>query len=123
MEPMTPVGVENWLRRSVSALTKAESDLRDARDEETDADIAYRSAHRKAMFHPDCPRVTRGGTTTAERDAWVDEQCAEEWQTYRLAVAKRESAQDSLRVKRDVATAVQSIGALVRTAYSTAGQS
>lgn len=120
-EAMSPIGIENWLRTCVTELTNAERDLRTARDEETNADIAYRSAHRRAMFNPDCPKVTRGGYTTAERDAWVDEQCAFQWQQYRLAMTKRESAQDSLRTKRDIATAVQSIGALVRTAYNLAG--
>jgi hypothetical protein len=73
------------------------------------------------MLSPECPTVSRGGTTTSERDAWVDAQCAEQWQSLRLAQTRREAAQDHLRTQRDIATAVQSIGALVRTAYSMAG--
>ncbi|MGW1680522.1 hypothetical protein [Saccharopolyspora sp. NPDC002376] len=122
-EPLSPVQIEQKLRQCVTDLTKAEGALSTARDAETQADIAYRSAYRRAMLSPDCPRVTRGGYTTSERDAWVDEQCAEQWQDYRIAQTKREAAQDHLRTVRDVATAVQSLGALVRTAYAMAGTS
>lgn len=119
--PMSPVEVEHRLRQCVSRLAKAEKALRDARDEETNAEIVYRQAHRRAMFSGDCPKVTRGGYTTAERDAWVDEQCANEWRAYRLAIAKREAAADHVRISRDIAVTVQSIGALVRQAFSMAG--
>ncbi|MEV0085235.1 hypothetical protein [Saccharopolyspora sp. NPDC050642] len=122
-ESLTPVQIEQKLRQCVTDLTKAEQALRAARDAETHAEITYRSAYRRAMLSPDCPKVTRGGYTTSERDAWVDDQCSEQWEAYRLAQTQREAAQDHIRTVRDVATAVQSIGALVRTAYAMAGTS
>ncbi|MER7014527.1 hypothetical protein ABT324_24145 [Saccharopolyspora sp. NPDC000359] len=122
-ESLTPVQIEQKLRQCVTDLTKAEQALRTARDDETQAEVDYRSAYRQAMLSPDRPKVTRGGYTTSERDAWVDEQCAEQWQVYRIAQTQREAAQDHLRTVRDIATAVQSLGALVRTAYAVAGSS
>lgn len=119
--PLTPVQVEQKLRQLVTDLTKAEQALRDARDAETAAEISYRSAHRRAMLSGECPKVTRGGYTTAERDAWVDDQCAEQWADYRIAQARREAASDHVRIQRDIAVTVQSLGALVRQAYAVAG--
>lgn len=122
-EPLTPMQVEQKLRQLVTDLTLAEKSLREARDREVDTELSYRAAHRKAILSEDCPRVSRSGVTAADRDAWVDERCADEWQAYRLAQAAREAAQDHVRTVRDVAVTVQSIGALVRTAYSMAGTS
>jgi hypothetical protein len=104
-------------------MTKAEQALRAARDSETDAEIAYKRVYRRAMLSPKCPKVTRGGFTVTERDAWVDEECAAEWERYRLAQTACQAAQDHVRSVRDIAVAVQSIGALVRTGYSVAGAS
>lgn len=120
-ESLSPLQVEQKLRQCVTALTQAEMTLREARDKETDAEIAYRSLYRRALLSGDCPKVTRGGYTVTERDAWVEEQCAAHWEAYRRAQAAREAAQDHVRTQRDVASTVQSISALVRQAYSMAG--
>lgn len=120
-EPLSPAQIEDKLRRCVTDLTNAENDLRQKRDAETEAEIAYRAAHRKAMLSSECPKVTRGGYTTADRDAWVDEQCAVEWEAYRRAQAKCQAAQDHVRTVRDISSTVQSIGSLVRQAFSMAG--
>ncbi|APU20893.1 hypothetical protein [Actinoalloteichus sp. GBA129-24] len=120
-EPLSPVDIERKLRACVNDLARAERSLRVARDVETMAELDYRSVHRRAMLSPDAPRVTRGGTTTAERDAWVDDRASEEYRAYRLAQTGREAAQDHLRTVRDVAATVQSLGALVRQAYAMAG--
>ncbi|GAA2861047.1 hypothetical protein [Nonomuraea rubra] len=117
----TPTGVEARLRRLVTDLTRAQQALAQARDAEVDAKHAYEAAKRRAMFSGDCPKVTRGGFTTAERDAWVDEQAAGQRYHYDIAVAKREAAQDHLRVVRDQAEIVRSLGASVRQAYEIAG--
>lgn len=120
-EAWSPVDVERRLIECVNQLTKAQNALKEARDKETNAEIAYKSAYRRAMLSKDCPKVTRGGYTTSERDAWVEEQCDQPWQDYRFAKTTRESAEDHLRIQRDIGNVVQSIGALVRTAYSMAG--
>jgi hypothetical protein len=67
------------------------------------------------------PKVARGGFTTAERDAWVDSEVADLQFAYDRAVVARESAQDHLRVLRDQAEIVRSLGASVRQAYELAG--
>lgn len=121
LEDVTPLNVEAWLRWCLTALTLAQRELRSARDEEVNKEHEYRKAKRAAMFHPDCPQVTRGGVTTAERDAWVEQQSQDKELTYRLAAAKKDAAADHLRTLRDQASIVQSLGASVRQAYSAAG--
>lgn len=118
---LNPVQVEQKIVACVNELYAAEKRLAEARDGETAAEIDYKSAHRRAMLSDDRPKVTRGGYTTAERDAWVDDQCAEEWQAYRLAQTTCQAAQDHVRTIRDVTSAVQSISSLVRQAYSIGG--
>jgi hypothetical protein len=122
-EPLSPLDVEAKLRGLVTELTAAQRVLRDARDSETAAEIAYRKAKARAFHDPDCPRVVRGGTTTAERDAWVDEHCEDAWAAFRIATTAREVAQDRLRVVLAIAETVRSLGASVRTAYGLAGAS
>lgn len=121
-EPLSPAQIEDKLRRCVSDLTRAELALRSARDVETEAEIIYRAAHRTAVLSPQCPKVSRGGVTTAERDAWVDRECITQWETHRRATTARESAQDYVRTVRDITSAVQSIASLVRAAFSLAGR-
>jgi hypothetical protein len=84
-----------------SEMTKAELGLRAARDAEVDAKHTYEAAHRRAMLSKDCPKVTRGGTTTAERDAWVEDQCAGEYMQFQVAEVRRQAAKDHLDVTRD----------------------
>lgn len=122
-EPMSTTDIEQQLRESVTTMTRAELQLRDARDAETDAEITYRREYRKAMLSSGCPRVSRGGHTVADRDAWVDNECAPSWEAFRIAQTRREAAQDHVRTARDVATALQSICALVRVGYAVAGAS
>lgn len=121
MESLTPAQIEDRLRQCVSNITRAEQALREARDTETEAELAYRAQHRRAVLAPDCPKVTRGGYTTAERDAWVEQRCAEAWEAYRLATTAREAAQDHSRAVRDVTSAVQTIATLTRASFSLAG--
>jgi len=120
-QPLSPLDVERKLRQCITDITKAEQDLRAARDVEVECELEWKSAVRRAMFHPDCPKVSRGAATVADRDAWVEAQCADEYRAYRLAKAASEAAQDRMRVTRDIAVTVQSLGALVRQAYQMAG--
>lgn len=117
----TPVGVESRMRGLVTDLTRAQQWLAKMRDAEVDAKHAYEAAKRRAMFSPHCPKVARGGYTTADRDAWVDEQVADQRHQYDLAVAKREAAQDHLRVTRDQAMIVMALANSIRAAYQVSG--
>jgi hypothetical protein len=120
-EPLTPLQVERRLRGLVTELSKAKTDLEQARNDEVDAKHAYQSARRRALLSADCPKVTRGGYTTAERDAWVDEQVAELEKVFDLAEVKRKTAEDHLRTVRDQSVVVTALAKSVNTAYQMAG--
>lgn len=118
----TPVEIEARLRALVTELTQAQTALADQRDAEVRAKHAYEAERRKVLLSEDCPKVTRGGWTTTERDAYVDEQVKDARWKYDLATVRREAAQDHLRVVRDQAEIVRSLGASVRTAFEFAGR-
>lgn len=120
---LTPVEVEAKLRNLVTEMTTAQRTLAVARDHETTAEIEYKRAKARAFHHSQCPKVTRGGYTVADRDAWIDQQVMDEWAKARVATTAREVAQDNLRVVLAVAETVRSLGASVRSAYSLAGVS
>lgn len=120
-EALTPVQIEALLTRSISDLTGAQRSLQEARDRETDAELAYKRAYFRAVLDRNAPSVQRGGYTVAERDAWVGLRVAEEYETYKRAEAVREAAQDKLRTVRDVTEVLRSLGASVRTAYEVSG--
>jgi hypothetical protein len=120
-EPLTPTQVESRLRAFVTELTKAQNALAKARDVEVDAEVAL-SVMRDEMSEM-APRVERGVTTVGERDEWLDRATRQQQIALRRAKAARENAQDYLRIVRDQAEIVRSLGASVRTAYELAGVS
>lgn len=120
---LNPVQVEQKLVQSVRDLYAAEQKLAEARDAEVEAEIAYQTAKRRLLLSEDCPKVSRGSVTVADRDAWIDNECADEWMAYRITQVKCQAAQDHVRTVRDVASTVQSIASLVRQAFSMAGVS
>lgn len=122
-EALTPVAVEAKLRGLVTEMTHAQQALAGARDSETQAEIGYKRAKAAAFHHSDCPHVSRGGHTVADRDAWIDRKVMDEWAQARVATTAREVAQDNLRVVLAIAEVVRSLGSSVRSAYSLAGVS
>ncbi len=121
-EPLSPVAIERKLRQLVNDLTRAQLALAEARDAEVEARHAYESTHRKAILSPECPKVTRGGHTTAERDAWVAEQAANPQRLHDVMEAKRKAAEDHLRTLREQAMIVATLAKSVHQAYSVAGR-
>jgi len=121
MEPLTPLGIEQKLRRLVSDLSMAQIALRQARDEEVDKRHEYDRARRRALLSDKSPKVTRGGYTVAEQAAWVEGECADLKYDADKATVVREAAQDRLRVLLAQAEIVRSLGASVRQAYELAG--
>jgi len=120
-DALTPVEVEAWLRRLLNDLGLARVALSEARNREVDAKHEYERARRKAILSDKSPKVTRGGYTTAERDAWVDDQAGDLRFDFDKATVVREAAQDRLRVLMAQAEIVRSLGASVRQAYELAG--
>ena len=120
-DDLTPAQIEAKLRRLVNDLARAQSALRAARDAEVEAKHVYESAHRRALLSDECPKVTRGGYTTAERDAWVAEQAAELEKAFDVAEANRKAAEDHLRTLRDQSMIVMALGKSVQSAFSLAG--
>jgi hypothetical protein len=119
--PLNPVQVEAKLRSLVNDLGSAQQALARARDAEVDAKHDYERARRRALLGGDAPKVSRGGFTTAERDAWVDDKTEAAKFAYDKAAVVRETAQDHLRTLRDQAECVRSLGASVRMSYELAG--
>jgi hypothetical protein len=120
---LTPVAAEKRLVALDNEMTKAELELRRARDAEVDAKHAYEAARRRAGFDKDCPRVERGGATVDMRKDWIEDRCAEEGRTYDLKTAAREAAQDHHRTVRDQAMVAMALLRSVTTAYNMSGVS
>jgi hypothetical protein len=116
-EPLTPLDVETKQRQLLNELTRAEIALAQARDLEVDAKHAFERGRRRAILSEKSPKVTRGGYTTAERDAWVDEQVSDLQFDYDRAAVATEAARTHLRVLFAQCDLVRSLGAGVRTAY------
>lgn len=121
-DALTPVEVESKLRELVNDLGRARVTLAQARNLEVRAKHEWERARRRAILSDKSPKVTRGGYTTADRDAWVDDQVSDLRFEYDKAVVTREAAQDHLRVLMAQAEIVRSLGASVRQAYELAGR-
>lgn len=117
----TPAGIDQRLKQIFNAVFQAQKDLRDARTAEADADVALKRARIIAFHSPDCPKVTRGGYTVADRDAWVDQQSLEQWEAHRRAVAARESAHDYVRALSTQSDILRTLNTSMRTALGLAG--
>lgn len=109
IEDLMPIDCERKLRSLVNEMTRAERALRKARDKEVGAKHLYQAAKRVAFMSPDCPKPARGGYTVADREVWVEGQCAEEERAYDSAVVERQEAQEHVNTVREQATSVQSL--------------
>lgn len=118
---LTPVAAERRLVQLDSEMTKAELDLRRARDNEVEAKHVWEAARRRAGFDKDCPRVERGGATVDMRKQWIDDKCADEQRAYDIATAAREGALDHHRTVRDQAMVAMALLRSVTTAYNVSG--
>ena len=121
-DDVTPEAARRRLLSCDNAMAAAELDLRRARDAEVDALHTYQAAQRRAMLSKDRPMVSRGGVTTAERDAWVDDQAAGEQRVADVARVRRESAADHLRVVRDQGMLCMALLRSLDAAYAMAGR-
>jgi hypothetical protein len=120
-EPLTPIAIERKLRQIGNDMSQARVALAEARDAEVATKHIFEREHRRALLSGDCPKVARGGYTTAERDAWVDEQCSGQREVYELAEVKRKAAEDHLRTLYQQATVAAVLAKSVHQAYATSG--
>lgn len=120
---LTPVMAEKRLQFLDNEMTRAELDLRAARDKEVGLKHEWEAARRRAGFAEECPRVARGGATVDERKQWIDDQCADQQRAYDIAVAAREGALDHHRTVRDQAMVAMALLRSVSTAYNMSGVS
>lgn len=118
-EALSPVQIETKLRALVSELTRAQQALAEARDLETDAEIALMRARDAAAL--EAPRPSRGGVTVAEREEHIDRAVRDLWEALRRAETRRRKAEELLRVTRDQAVVVLGLNKSVDTAYRMAG--
>jgi hypothetical protein len=121
LSPWTPVDAEMRLRALDLALDEVVQAVKRARDAEVTAWRQYRDTRNDAMLSDACPKVTRGGTTTAERDAWAEREAAPAEENYKRATAARENAVDEMFKFKDQALIAGKLSDLVRQAYATAG--
>lgn len=121
MEPLTPLAIERKIRWIANEMTKAQAVLREAHDDEIAAKHGFEREHRAAMLSGDCPKVARGGYTTAERDCWVDEQCAPAREAYEIAEVRRKAAEHHLRTLYQQGTLAAVLAKSVHQAYATSG--
>lgn len=122
MSELSPVAIEGKLRALINDQTRAQRDLAQARNHEVELEHIYKRERRRAILGGDCPKVSRGGYTTAERDAWVEDRCANAEEAYDFAVAAREAATDHMRTLFSQSVAVSVLAKSVGQAYSFAGR-
>jgi hypothetical protein len=122
LEDLTPSACDAMLKTVFNAVSVAQRELREARTVEVNARRTYKRASVKATLSPAAPKVTRGGYTTAERDAWVDDKVDAEEFAYDQAKAARESAEDYIRSLRDQGVLVATLAKSVQQAYGMAGR-
>jgi hypothetical protein len=113
--PLTVIETEQLLRDINTALGEAVQELRAARRKELKALKAYRKGYRKAILSPECPVVSRGNATVADRDAWVEDQIEEEWFAHQEAEFASDDAKTYLKTVNTQASVLQSIASGQRT--------
>lgn len=120
-EDLTPIDCERRLRALVTDMSQAQTELRNARDDEVKKKHEYEAVKRSAFLSAECPRPARGGFTVADREVYVDNACADEQRAYEIATARREGAQDHLRTVDKQAMIVLGLLRSVTTAYAVSG--
>lgn len=126
-DPDTPPSAEATLADLSGQMEQARQELRKARDAEVEAEHVYRSALRRALLSPECPKVgfTREDgmrVTVAYRDAWAEDKAAREEHAWQLAKATRRAAADHLSTLKAQVSAQQSITSSVRESYRGTGR-
>ena len=126
-EPDTPPSAEATLQDLSDQMDVARQGLREARNAEVAAELAYKSALRAAVLSEECPKVgtyTEEGKriTVKDRDAWAESRVEDEELVWRIAKATRQAATDQLNILKAQASVGQSISSSVRESYRGTGR-
>jgi hypothetical protein len=121
VDPLSLMDSQRQQRWALRAMWEAKKLLASTRDEEVEAETAYLSARRRAFFHVDCPVVVRGGVTTAERDAWVDDQVGDLEAKWKLAKAATQAAKDHMDTLRAQAILIAGLAKTTQQIHAGAG--
>lgn len=120
---LTPAAAERRLVELEQKLEQVTEMLKIARDAEVDAKHEFEASRRRAGFDKDCPVVTRGGITVAERTEWIDDKAAEAQRKYDIATAARQAAYDHLQTVREQGMICMALLRSTNTAYNMSGAS
>lgn len=107
-----------WVLR---AMFVAKKQLEAARNHEVEMRKAFKSAKRRAQLSSERPKVSRGGWTTAEQAAWVEQRVEKEEFDYDVAKSVREAAEDQLDTLRSQSITIGSLAKLVQKIQDVAG--
>lgn len=124
-DPQTPPGAEHALQTYSQQLEDARRALAEARNAELDAKGARDKAKRFWLLSDEAPPVgVFGGvrTTVAMREAWVEDQIADEEQAFRIAEAARRAAKDLLDTLTTQGSLQQSLTKSVGDSYRSTGR-
>ncbi|MEV1013718.1 hypothetical protein AB0I89_23495 [Micromonospora sp. NPDC049801] len=113
---------QSYMRWVLRALHDTARQLKDLRNAEVEAKKEYEAARRRLMLSGECPRVERGGHTVADRDAWVDERCADLRSAYEVASAARETASDQLRTLNSQSVVITALSKNVAQIHNVLGE-
>jgi hypothetical protein len=118
-DPQTPPGAEAMLQTLFSEMEAARRELARRRNAEVAASHKLKAARRRALLSPQCPKAAGTGRTctVAERDAWVEDQVADEDLAHDLAVTARQAAADHLSTLGKQGSIQQSISRSVIGSY------
>lgn len=120
-DPWTPVDAEKALRWVLRAMLDAQRGLAQARDVEVASKHEFEAARRHAFFSPGCPKVERGSATVADREAYIERETAEQRQSYELATATKEAAQDHLRTLNSQSVVLSALAKNVQQTFGVVG--
>ena len=124
-DPATPPAAEAKLEAYSEALDGAVEALRQARDNEVDAEEERDAARRRAQLSPDCPPVgvfNGVRTTVAYQQAWIEDQIKDEEHKYKMAKLARQAASEHLKKLSKQGGFQQTVTSSVREAYRNTGR-
>jgi hypothetical protein len=111
IDPATPPAAEAAMADLAAELDDARTALAEKRDAEVAAKHARDKARREKRFSKECPKAAgpERTCTVRDREAWIDDQTADEDLAYELAKAARQAAAEHLKTLGQQLSAAQSI--------------